>query len=86
MAEEMFEGFVARERARLHGEREAVFTAQHELEGKLAEINRELAAIDAYEAAKARQAAHFPSPSARQAAAGAQREQARCASEAHPGK
>jgi len=26
MAEETFEGFVARERARLHGEREAVFT------------------------------------------------------------
>ena len=53
MAEETFEGFVARERARLHGEREAIFTAQHELEGKLAEINREFAAIDAYEAAKA---------------------------------
>jgi len=53
MVEETFEGFVARERARLHGEREAVFTAQHELESKLAGINRELAAIDAYEAAKA---------------------------------
>jgi hypothetical protein len=52
MAEETFEGFVARERARLHGEREAVFTAQHELEEKLAEINRELAAIDAYETVK----------------------------------
>jgi len=53
MAEETFEGFVARERTRLHGEREAIFTPQHELEEKLAEINRELAAIDAYEAAKA---------------------------------
>jgi hypothetical protein len=53
MAEETFEGFVARERTRLHGEREAVFTAQHELQEKLDGINRELAAIDAYEAAKA---------------------------------
>jgi hypothetical protein len=44
--------FVQRERARLHGEREAIFTQQHELENKLAEINRELSAIDAYEAAK----------------------------------
>ena len=36
----------------LHAEREAVFTQQHELEGKLAAINNELRAIDAYEAAK----------------------------------
>jgi hypothetical protein len=62
MADETFEMFVQRERARLHGEREAIFTQQHELEGKLAEINKELSAIDAYEAAKsgkapARQAA-----------------------------
>jgi len=42
-------------RASGHGStvRDALFTAQHELEEKLAEINRELAAIDAYEAAKA---------------------------------
>ena len=52
MPEETFEMFVQRERARLHGEREAIFTQQQELENKLAEINRELAAIDAYEAAK----------------------------------
>src|SRR5207247_11131314 len=52
MADETFEMFVQRERARLHGEREAIFTQQHELEGKLAEINKELSAIDAYEAAK----------------------------------
>ena len=62
MADETFEMFVQRERARLHGEREAIFTQQHELDGKLAEINKELSAIDAYEAAKsgkapARQAA-----------------------------
>jgi hypothetical protein len=53
MADETFEMFVQRERARLHGEREAIFTQQQELEEKLATINRELAAIDAYEAAKA---------------------------------
>jgi hypothetical protein len=52
MAEETFEMFVARERARLNGEREAIFTQQQELEAKLAEVDRELAAIDAYEAAK----------------------------------
>src|SRR5947209_18935672 len=62
MADETFEMFVQRERARLHGEREAIFTQQQELEQKLAGINRELSAIDAYEAAKtgkapARQAA-----------------------------
>jgi hypothetical protein len=32
MAEETFEGFVARERQRLRGGREVIFTAQHELE------------------------------------------------------
>src|SRR5712671_4051498 len=52
MAEENFETFVARERARLDSEREAIFTQQQELENKLTEINRELAAIDAYEMAK----------------------------------
>ena len=65
MADETFEMFVQRERARLHGEREAVFTQQQDLENKLAEINRELAAIDAYEAAKSGKV--LP---ARQAAAG----------------
>ncbi len=57
MAEETFVEFVARERVRLHAEREAVFSAQQELEAKLAEINRELSAIDAYEAAKSGKAA-----------------------------
>lgn len=53
MAEGTFAEFIARERARLAGEREAIFTEQQALEGKLSDINRELAAIDAYEAAKA---------------------------------
>ena len=49
---ETFQDFITRDRERLHAEREAVFTQQHELEGKLAAINNELRAIDAYEAAK----------------------------------
>ena len=69
MAEETFEMFVARERARLSGERDAIFTQQQELETKLAEINRELSAIDAYEAAKSGKAA----PSLRRGRAGQQR-------------
>src|SRR5712691_10585583 len=52
MAEETFADFIARERERLHAEREQTFNQQHELERRLAEINRELGAIDAYEAAK----------------------------------
>ena len=52
-----FSDFIARERERLHGEREQVFSAQHELESKLAAINNELRAIDAYEAAKSGKAA-----------------------------
>ena len=47
-----FADFIQHERDRLHAEREAIFTQQHELEGKLAGINKELSAIDAYEAAK----------------------------------
>ena len=57
MADETFATFMQRERDRLHAEREAVFSQQHELEAKLADINRELSAIDAYEAAKTGKAA-----------------------------
>ena len=52
MAEGTFADFIARDRERLHAEREQIFNQQHELENKLADINRELSAIDAYEAAK----------------------------------
>jgi hypothetical protein len=47
-----FQDFIMRDRERLHAEREAIFNQQHELENKLAVINNELRAIDAYEAAK----------------------------------
>jgi hypothetical protein len=52
MGEGNFADFIDRERERLHAEREKIFNQQHELENKLADINRELSAIDAYEAAK----------------------------------
>jgi hypothetical protein len=52
MSDETFSAFITRDRERLHAERDAVFTQQHELERKLAAINNEMRAIDAYEAAK----------------------------------
>ena len=53
MADETFATFMQRERDRLHAEREQIFNQQQELEAKLADLHRELSAIDAYEAAKA---------------------------------
>ena len=53
MAEQTFADFITRDRERLHAEREQIFSQQHELQNKLDEINREFAAIEAYEAAKA---------------------------------
>ena len=52
MAEEQFSDFIARERDRLGAERKAVVTQQRELQAKLAGIDREFQAIDAYAAAK----------------------------------
>jgi hypothetical protein len=46
-----------RERERLSRERDEILNQQKDLESKLTEINRELAAIDAYEAAKTGRAA-----------------------------
>ena len=50
--EQTFPEFIAKERDRLKTERETIFNQQQELDTKLADINRELAAIDAYDAAK----------------------------------
>jgi hypothetical protein len=47
MPEETFVTFIERERARLHTAREQIFNQQQTLEATLADINRELAAIDA---------------------------------------
>src|SRR5437762_14075348 len=52
MAEEVFADFIARERQRLHAEREQIFNQQQQLQTKVDAINREFAAIEAYEAAK----------------------------------
>jgi hypothetical protein len=57
MSDASFEEFINRERQRLRGEREAIQKQQHELEAKLHEIGRELAAIEAYESAKTGKAA-----------------------------
>ena len=52
MPDERFSDVMQQERERLNREREEVFAQQRELESKLAAINREFAAIEAYEAAK----------------------------------
>jgi hypothetical protein len=52
MADMRFADVMQQERERLHKEREHIFNQKHELESKLTDINRELSAIDAYEAAK----------------------------------
>ena len=52
MPEEQFSDFVAREHDRLSAERKALVTQQRELQAKLAGIDREFQAINAYAAAK----------------------------------
>src|ERR1051325_6901077 len=47
-----FADHIQQERERLHREREAIFNQQQELENRLAALNREFEAVDAYEAAK----------------------------------
>src|SRR6476469_1768209 len=60
-----FAEYIARERDRLRAEREQVFSRQEELQRKLDAINREFAAIEAYETAKTRKNAR-PAPAGRQ--------------------
>jgi hypothetical protein len=62
-----FADFIARDRARLHAEREAIFTQLQELETKLTAINNEMRAIDAYEAAKSGKAAPARATTSRRA-------------------
>jgi hypothetical protein len=52
VAADTFADFVDRERARIHETREAIINQQSQLEAELTAVNREMAAIDAYEAAK----------------------------------
>jgi hypothetical protein len=73
MDDHRFADVMRDERQRLNQEREAVFNQQQELEDKLAAINRELDAIDAYETAKTGK----QSAPARQARGGSGRTRAR---------
>lgn len=57
MSDGNFSEYITRERDRLNAEREAIRTQQRELDRRLAEINREFHAVDAYEAAKSGKAA-----------------------------
>jgi hypothetical protein len=52
MADDRFADVMKQERERLQRDREAIYNQQRELENKLKDINREFAAIEAYEAAK----------------------------------
>src|SRR5260370_22654457 len=73
-----FQDFITRDRERLHNEREAIFNQQHELEAKLAAINNEMRAIDAYEAAKSGKAIPIRGTTTRRASgtrSGSKREQ-----------
>ena len=51
-----FAEFISRERDRLRAEREQVFNQQEELQHKLDAVNRQFAAMDAYETTKTGQA------------------------------
>lgn len=52
-----FAEYIARERDRLRAEREQIFNRQKELQRRLDAINREFAALEAYETAKIGKAA-----------------------------
>src|SRR3954468_14732069 len=73
-----FPEFISRERDRLRAEREQVFNQQKELQRRLDAVNREFAAIGAYETAKtgkaARQAPAGQAPAGRQSRRGSRRE------------
>ena len=80
MSDGNFSEYITRERDRLNAEREAVVTQQRELDQRLAEINREFQAVEAYEAAKTgksagrQQAARGRSTAPRQARRGSRRD------------
>lgn len=78
---------IAKDRERLNSEREAIRGQQRELESKLAAIDREFAAIEAYEAAKtgktpARQTSGRRAPAARK---GSKRDGVMQVLKEHPG-
>src|SRR3954449_13478510 len=71
-----FSEFISRERDRLRAEREQVFTQQKALQRRLDAINREFAAIGAYETAKTgKNARQEPARRQRQARRGSRRQE-----------
>ena len=64
-----FAEYIARERDRLRAEREQIFTQQEELQRQLDTVNREFAAIEAYEGAKTGKAVRQQAPAGRQSRA-----------------
>lgn len=80
MSDGSFAEYINCERDRLLAEREAIVTRQRELDQRLAEINREFQAVDAYEAAKSgkaptRQTGARKSSRVRQGRRGSRREE-----------
>jgi hypothetical protein len=80
MSDGNFAEYISRERDRLNAEREAIIIQRRELDQRLAEINREFHAVDAYEAAKrgkgsTRQAGARKPSGVRQARRGSRREE-----------
>jgi|SRR5436190_17688329 hypothetical protein len=73
MEENNFEAFISRERDRLNGERQTIFRQQQELDNNLAEIDRELSAIEAYEAVKTGKAGVRPAERPARGRTGARR-------------
>jgi len=63
-----FSEFISRERDRLRAESEQIFNQQGELQRRLDAINREFAAVDAYETAKTGKAARQAAGSRQQRA------------------
>ena len=68
-----FPEFISREWDRLRAEREQVFNQQKELQRRLDALNREFAAMEAYETAKTGKAAR-QAPTGRQSRRGSRRE------------
>jgi hypothetical protein len=89
MSDMRFADVMKQERERLQREREDILNQQKELKNKLAALNREFEAIDAYEAAKtgkaARSARQARGPRAPQARRGSKREALMEVIRANPG-
>lgn len=75
MPEESFETFVGRERDRLDAQREAIRVQQRELEKQLKDLDRQYAAVAAYEAARTGKSAKSTGNRGRKARRGSRRDE-----------